>query len=165
MAIPQLTPQGTWRIQIEICGTRKSKTFPTKEGAETWAKEHTARLRRQKVMRSKEATEVLSNIIPKRLLAAAREVPVQLDDLLASAAPAASFTGIYFLILNQEVVYVGQSVDVLGRISRHKREGKEFDSYSYVLCSPENLNTLEAQYITAFMPWLNFTLGRVVRNL
>lgn len=165
MATPKPTEQGTWRIQIEICGARKSKTFPTKEAAVAWAAEHTTRLRRQKALRSREALEAVANIIPKRLISAARDVPVQLEDLLASAAPAANFTGIYFLILNQEVVYVGQSVDVLGRISRHKREGKQFDSYSYILCAPEKLNTLEAQYITAFMPWLNFTLGRVVRNL
>lgn len=165
MAKAKLTAQGTWRVQIEISGTRKSKTFENKDDAEGWAAEQTARLRRQKSMRLREATEALSNIIPKRLLAAARNLPVHLEDVLASAAPASSFTGIYFLIFQQDVVYVGQSIDVLGRISRHKREGKEFDSYSYILCQPEKLNELESAYIASFMPWLNFTLGRPVRNI
>ena len=165
MAPPKETKCGTWHIQIDVAGVRKSKTFATKEQSEKWAKDQTALIRRQKAMRSQEALEALSNIIPKRLLAAARDVPVSLDDVLSSAAPASHFTGIYFLIFEQEVIYVGQSVDVLGRISRHKREGKEFDSYSYILCAPERLNELEALYITAFMPWLNYTLGRVPRNI
>lgn len=84
---------------------------------------------------------------------------------MRSAIPAPSFTGIYFLIQNGEIEYVGQSVDILHRISRHKREGKEFDSYAYLVCEKDRLNELEALYITALMPWLNYTLGRVTRNL
>lgn len=37
MATPQKTAQGTWRIQIEVRGTRDSGTFPTKREAADWA--------------------------------------------------------------------------------------------------------------------------------
>lgn len=45
MATPQKTPQGTWRIQIEVRGTRESGTFPTKREAEAWRDARSAELR------------------------------------------------------------------------------------------------------------------------
>lgn len=37
MATPKKTPQGSWRVQIEIKGVRESGTFPTKRDAQDWA--------------------------------------------------------------------------------------------------------------------------------
>lgn len=37
MATPKKTPQGTWRIQIEVGGVRDSGTFDTKREADEWA--------------------------------------------------------------------------------------------------------------------------------
>jgi integrase len=45
MATPQKTPQGTWRIQIEVRGTRDSGTFPTAREAREWAAERSTELR------------------------------------------------------------------------------------------------------------------------
>jgi integrase len=45
MATPHKTPQGTWRIQIEVRGTRDSGTFPTKREAEAWRDARTTELR------------------------------------------------------------------------------------------------------------------------
>ncbi len=45
MATPKKTEQGTWRIQIEVCGVRDSITTPTKREAERWAAERTLELR------------------------------------------------------------------------------------------------------------------------
>lgn len=45
MATPTKTAQGTWRIQIEVQGTRDSGTFPTKREAEAWRDRRSAELR------------------------------------------------------------------------------------------------------------------------
>lgn len=37
MAVPIKTAQGTWRIQIDIAGVRKSKTLPTRREVVVWA--------------------------------------------------------------------------------------------------------------------------------
>lgn len=65
--------------------------------------------------------------------------------------------GVYFLIKNNEIVYVGQSTDIFSRISVH-RKTKDFDSYNYILfpeVSDEKLNNLEAEYIGKFTPKYN----------
>lgn len=88
-------------------------------------------------------------------------VPHSLKEVLEAVVPARSMVGVYFLVKDSEVIYVGQSIDVLGRISKHRREGRDFDAYTYMLCEKDKLDRLEATYITAFMPWLNLSLGRV----
>jgi integrase len=45
MATPQKTAQGTWRVQLEVRGTRDSGTFPTKREAEAWRDRRSAELR------------------------------------------------------------------------------------------------------------------------
>lgn len=55
---------------------------------------------------------------------------------------AASATcGIYFLKCDGEIVYVGQSRSVYGRLSTHKNEGrKKFDQVIFMPCSVNDLN-------------------------
>jgi hypothetical protein len=59
--------------------------------------------------------------------------------------------GIYFLIKNNQIVYIGQSVNVKHRLYAHKQY-KDFDYYYVHECSPEELDTLEAQHIVQFDP-------------
>ena len=165
MATPKLTSQGTWRVQIMVAGVRAGGTFSTKEEADKWASAKTTSLLRKETLRSVKASDMLVNNVPKKLVQALQDAPYTKAEIMAAALPANRTSGVYFLMLDDEVVYVGQSVDVLGRISRHKRDGKEFDSFSYILCEEGDLNRLEALYITVLMPWLNFTLGRVPRNI
>lgn len=44
MAKPQKTPQGTWRIQIEVRGVRDGGTFPSARAATQWATTRSAEL-------------------------------------------------------------------------------------------------------------------------
>lgn len=70
--------------------------------------------------------------------------------------------GIYFLLLNDEVVYVGQSTDVLRRFSQHRQEGtKEFNRVYIVQCQPVELERLEAMYIDKYRPKHNATIPPV----
>lgn len=54
MATPKKTPQGTWRIQIEIRGERDSGTFPTKREADEWAARRATEIRALKTGRGGE---------------------------------------------------------------------------------------------------------------
>ena len=51
--------------------------------------------------------------------------------------------GVYKLSLKKKVIYVGQSVDVLLRIQRHRTEGLVFDDIDVILCSKQELDVLE----------------------
>lgn len=62
--------------------------------------------------------------------------------------------GIYFLLKKGRVVYVGQSVNVFGRIAQHSNS-KNFDSIAWVACEKSNLDKLESLYIHTLRPPLN----------
>lgn len=65
--------------------------------------------------------------------------------------------GVYFLIREGRVVYVGQSLNCEGRIDAHTKgvSMKEFDSYHIVGCPVHKLDELEALYISKLRPPLN----------
>ncbi len=65
--------------------------------------------------------------------------------------------GIYFLIKDNEIVYIGQSVNIASRVADHT--GKDFDSVSYVACEQNKLDILESLYILAYQPKLNGMAG------
>ncbi|WP_296699807.1 GIY-YIG nuclease family protein [Thiocapsa sp. UBA6158] len=66
----------------------------------------------------------------------------------------AKVCGIYFLVREGRVVYVGQSIDVFGRISTH-HQSKTFDAIAYVSCERHLLDKMESLYIHVLQPPLN----------
>ncbi len=86
-----------------------------------------------------------------------RPMPSLLEakELLASAKPAHQKPCIYFLILAGEIVYVGQTTNLIKRLGRHLQDGKEFDSYSVVECEKRDLLRLEMAYISELKPRYN----------
>jgi len=69
--------------------------------------------------------------------------------------------GVYFLRSRGEIIYVGQSVNILGRIGQHKQT-KEFDSVSFVKCEKHNLNDVEGFFIRLLLPKMNIGSNGVV---
>lgn len=59
--------------------------------------------------------------------------------------------GVYLLMLNGRIVYVGQSVNVFSRIHQHVGK-KKFDQVRLLPCKREDLNDLEGFLIRALMP-------------
>lgn len=60
---------------------------------------------------------------------------------------------VYFLIKENSIVYVGQSMSLANRISQHK--DKDFDNVSFI-CVPEHAaSDVEAHYIVKFNPEFN----------
>ena len=66
--------------------------------------------------------------------------------------------GVYFLMRDEVVTYVGQSINVMNRIQTHKNErAKYFNLYNYILCDVDQLDMLESLYIHKFHPEHNKT--------
>ncbi len=64
--------------------------------------------------------------------------------------------GIYLLMMGNDVVYVGQSVNIDRRIKEHKQEKKkEFDSFFPMPCDISNLDSSEAMLILVHNPKYN----------
>lgn len=61
--------------------------------------------------------------------------------------------GVYFLLLDGEIVYVGRSVNVLGRLATHRTNATiTFNRVFVERCREEQLGHLEALYINKFRP-------------
>lgn len=72
---------------------------------------------------------------------------------ITDATPMCQWPGIYFLTDADEVVYVGQAMNVAKRCGMH--EEKEF-SYAYAVpCHPEALTRAEKEYIRSLIPRYN----------
>lgn len=63
--------------------------------------------------------------------------------------------GVYFLREQGEIVYVGQSVSVYSRVAQHRRDGKFFDSVTFMPCMQKDLNSMEGFFIRLLRPKLN----------
>lgn len=63
--------------------------------------------------------------------------------------------GIYFLFKGNDIIYIGQSVDVFSRIGQHRRAHVDFEYFSFVWCDKMDLNSTELNYILYYNPILN----------
>jgi predicted GIY-YIG superfamily endonuclease len=83
------------------------------------------------------------------------------DDLIARAITAIPIdapkrSGVYFLISQDKVVYVGQSTNVFQRIATHAyTSDKEFEAFAFVNVPQDELLHVERHYIRSFKPALN----------
>lgn len=68
--------------------------------------------------------------------------------------------GIYFLTNNDDVVYIGQSINVSFRVKTHLKENKkEFCDVYIIECCKEKLNELENHFIVKYNPKYNKILN------
>lgn len=66
------------------------------------------------------------------------------------------YAGIYFLIYDKEIVYVGQSINVISRIEDHAlRRSGTFNKFSWIQCNYEELDKWEGFYIGKYLPKYN----------
>lgn len=72
--------------------------------------------------------------------------------LIASESCSSPKCGVYFLIHDGQIMYVGQSVNIDGRLGGHRLMRRNFDRYHWIACAREELNALERAYIDAFLP-------------
>ena len=75
------------------------------------------------------------------------------EEIVAHSAGYDAACGVYFLVHEGAVIYVGQSVNVYARVYTHKQEGhKLFSSFAFITCEKEELDILESLYIHALCP-------------
>lgn len=63
--------------------------------------------------------------------------------------------GVYFLRLQNKIVYIGQSINVIARTQSHIADGKLFDSVQILPCKKEDLLAKEMFFIKLIKPPLN----------
>lgn len=155
--------RGKWRAEVQKHGQRLSKVAETEDEARAWAShlegqlEATAKRYKPRVV---PIGPDLVTMVPRLVLDACRQIPHSKLDVLEAAIPTARASGVYFLLSEGEVTYVGQSVDVLHRVARHRREGRAYDAFSYIECERSEMDRLEALYIKAFIPVGNISFGK-----
>lgn len=152
-------------MQVYVQGIRASATFIKRNEAKEWAAEKERILKSAKEISSIPHKLALQSWSTQRKLFIDGSDTYSHDDIVSAAFPVNDLCGIYFLIKNSKIVYVGQSISILGRVSAHKRE-KQFDSVAMVECSREDLSRLELFYIRKFKPELNVAgIERVIENI
>lgn len=74
--------------------------------------------------------------------------------------------GIYFLLYNDEIVYIGQAIDILARIKMHRSNPRlKFLKYFYIeYNSKEERTRLEKKYIENFCPKYNIEYNPKARQ-
>jgi hypothetical protein len=86
---------------------------------------------------------------------------IELEYLRENASVFETICGIYFLLQDGEVTYIGQSINCHYRISTHVSERKkDFNSCYIIRAEPEELGDLEALYIKKFNPRHNVAIPR-----
>lgn len=141
-----------WRVQLYVLGRRSSRTFRTEALARAWADREEARIEGMPQLRAKLEEHQILPLLPFKFREAVQKANFTEGEILACAFPVDLNSGIYFLIREGVIRYIGQTTKVLQRIAKHRREGKRFDSFSFIPCLPEHLAELEKTYICLLMP-------------
>jgi hypothetical protein len=66
--------------------------------------------------------------------------------------PNFSKIGVYFLIKENKIIYVGKSIYIIDRLETHRRSKKRYNKVFIHYCTKENIDILESKYIYKFMP-------------
>jgi hypothetical protein len=81
-------------------------------------------------------------------------VLLSLEAIAQKAIPIeADFCGVYFLFLDRDIIYIGQSARVRNRVDDHYARGCiAFDRWTFIECPREDLRLAERAYIDKYMP-------------
>jgi hypothetical protein len=71
---------------------------------------------------------------------------------------------LYFLIFNNDIIYIGQTIDLTIRLQSHKRT-KTYDTVRFIPCDKDRLNHYENRLIKYFKPKLNSLKESTVNRL
>ena len=66
--------------------------------------------------------------------------------------------GVYFLIKNKEIIYIGKTSSIFNRLNNHKGV-IDYDSYYFIPTHESVLDFDETKYILKYMPVLNKTIS------
>lgn len=82
-----------------------------------------------------------------------------IEEIISKSIPSSHLSGVYFLIKDDEIVYVGQSKNIFSRIDTHKRNRKLIFDRVFYIYTPElddlDRIELESKYISDILPRYN----------
>jgi|GEM_PF-4420503 len=132
---------GSWIADVRKKGFKsQSKSFKTKEAAEAWAA----------VVEL--AIEAQVDYAPVFLRPPQRNPYMSASEVHAlPRVRRDQCVGIYFLFLDGECVYVGQSMTLHARVDQHVKR-IQFDSYSWINVPEGDALTVERHYINLLRP-------------
>jgi hypothetical protein len=78
-------------------------------------------------------------------------VDIDKKTILENAIPRPA-SGIYFLIKNEEIIYIGKAVSVFARLIQHP---VKFDKFHFIQCEEKDLSITEKVLISKFKPAQN----------
>lgn len=81
--------------------------------------------------------------------------PIHPHEIIRVAKPFYPLVGVYFLISGDDVIYVGQSINIHARVAEHRNNGVKFDRFHFIECDKPWLNDLEAAFIWSMSPSIN----------
>jgi hypothetical protein len=132
-------------VIVRRSGETRTATFATKAQAEHWAKSVELKIAAKEQQR-RDFQELAGSV---------RDGILSPNEILSRSTASIFNTGIYFLILGDEIVYVGKSSNVGARIAEHSSRGRDFDRFHVILCLPGEADELERRYIEAIRPKQN----------
>lgn len=136
-----------WRVEVARRGVRKTASFVTKAQGVLWA----AKVEAEIIQADEQAKKFSrSSINPLRDLLSPKEI-------IEKSSPAMFVSGVYFLIDEGRITYVGKSNNIGARLVEHAKKGRPFERYFALLCSPDKMHGLESDYIKALDPEQNKT--------
>lgn len=74
------------------------------------------------------------------------------NNIISMSVPYTAHCGIYFLIENDTIVYIGQSIDIMWRVAEHRKQGKSFDRFAMIPIPAPWLDRIERLYVRALEP-------------
>jgi hypothetical protein len=72
--------------------------------------------------------------------------------------------GIYFLIKNGEVVYIGQTINYPIRLKAHDIQKMDYETVKFIECAQDKLSFYEKRWIQRFLPKHNVALKHPRKN-
>lgn len=129
-----------------------SRSFKTREEAVAWAAAQEEELYR----RNNADVPNLFTLDSPRAVGILPPVPSAED--IISIANHCPKSAVYFLLQGNEIVYVGESHNVLGRLAEHWKNvnyGRTFDRYAVLPCDASTRKLLEKHYIRKLKPKYN----------
>lgn len=104
----------------------------------------------------KQSLEVINSINNIGGLQLCKHAFLKETDIVNKSRELVPLVGIYFLIQDDEIVYIGQAVDIYRRISQHQYDKeKMFNRYAFIVCKTHELDIIETLYIHHFLPKYN----------
>lgn len=151
--MPSIRKRGhTWRAETHVEGKRTSKTFKTQALAVAWAERQECRTAGMPLLRAALSEHRILPLIPKRFKDAVDRANYTEREILACAFPIQFESGVYFLIRDHVITYIGQTTCVLRRILKHSVNGKVFDSFAFIPAPLDQMAELEQVYIALLLP-------------